>query len=512
MTASPKNVNKWLVAVTVIVPTFIEIMDTSVANVSLNHIRGSFSASVDEATWVLTSYLVSNAIILPITGWLSSVFGRKRFLSLCVFLFALSSFLCGMSPNLGSLVFFRVLQGLGGGALQPLSQAILLETFPVAEHGVAMAAYGIGVVVAPIIGPLVGGWVTDNLTWRWIFYINIPVCVLSLLMIAFFIFDPPYIKKAKQKIDYFGLGFLAVGLGCLQIVLDKGEREDWFNSDFIITLSIIAVAGLFLFVITELFFVKDPVVNLKVFKDISFTAGNLMMFFGFFGMFASIVLYPIYLQTVMGYTATLAGIVLGPGGITILLFMPITGILMKYMDARKILVAGLIVGSYAVYLMSKLNLEAGFYNVLWPRVVQGVGVAFFFVPLMTVTMSTIPKEEMGNATGVFNLLRNLGGSFGTAFVMTMLARRAQYHQSVLVEHLTPYDPGFMIAFEKIKMMINYSLYSMGHNVLQGLKLVYAMTLKQAMMLSFCDLFYLICLLNLVIIPLAKLLNKTVPES
>jgi len=433
MTPAPKYVNKWIVAFTVIVPTFIEIMDTSVANVSLNHIRGSFSASVDEATWVLTSYLVSNAIILPITGWLSSVVGRKRFLTLCVTTFAFSSFMCGMAPNLEMLVFFRVLQGLGGGALQPLSQAILLETFPVAEHGSAMAAYGVDVVVAPIIGPLVGGWVTDNLSWRWIFYINIPVCIFSILMITFFIFDPPYIRKTTRKIDYFGLGFLAVGLGSLQILLDKGEREDWFHSDFIVTLSIIAGVSLILFVVTELFFVKNPVVNLRVFKDTSFTAGNLLMFFGFFGMFASIVLYPIYLQTVMGYTATLAGIVLGPGGITILLFMPISGILMKYMDSRKLLVFGLIIGSYAVYLMSQLNLDAGFTNVIWPRVVQGIGVAFFFVPLMTVTMSTIPKEEMGNATGVFNLLRNLGGSFGTAFVMTTLSRRAQYHQSMLTE-------------------------------------------------------------------------------
>lgn len=511
MTAAPKNINKWLVAITVIVPTFIEIMDTSVANVSLNHIRGSFSASVDEATWVLTSYLVSNAIILPLTGWLSSFIGRKRFLTLCVALFAFSSLMCGMAPNLGMLVFFRVLQGLGGGALQPLSQAILLETFPVAEHGVAMAAYGVGVVVAPIIGPLVGGWVTDNLTWRWIFYINIPICIFSILMISFFIYDPPYIRKIKQKIDYFGLGFLAVGLGCLQIVLDKGEREDWFQSDFIITLSIIAGVGLILFIVTELFFVKNPVVNLRVLKDISFTAGNLMMFFGFFGMFASIVLYPIYLQTVMGYTATLAGIVLGPGGITILLFMPISGILMKYIDARKVLVAGLIIGSYAVYLMSQLNLDAGFTNIIWPRVVQGVGVAFFFVPLMTVTMSTIPKEEMGNATGVFNLLRNLGGSFGTAFVMTTLSRRAQYHQSILTEKLTPLDPGFMVSLEKIKNILAYSLHSTGNEMAQGLQLVYNMTLRQAMMLSFCDMFYLICILNLVIIPLAKLLNKTIKK-
>ena len=502
------KVNKWIVAFTVIMPTFIEIMDTSVANVALNHIRGTFSASVDEATWVLTSYLVSNAIILPITGWISSQIGRKRFLLLCVTLFSISSFLCGSAPNLGFLVFFRILQGLAGGALQPLSQAILLETFPLAEHGMAMAAYGIGVVIAPIIGPLVGGWITDNLTWRWIFYINIPICIFSVIMIMLFIYDPPYIRKARGKIDYFGLGFLAVGLGCLQIVLDKGEREDWFSSDFIIILSIIAGLGLILFVITELFFVKHPVVNLRVLKDLSFTSGNIMMFLGFFVMFSSIVLYPIFLQTLMGYTATLAGLVLGPGGLTILIFMPVTGVLLKYVDARKILFVGFAIGSYSVYLMSSMNLEAGFINVIWPRVVQGIGVAFFFVPLMTATMSTIPKEEMGNATGIFNLVRNLGGSFGTAFVVTTLSRRAQYHQSMLVERLTPYDPSFLQMFQKSKNLLTHSFDAANYQFQTSLQMIYNMMSRQAMMLSFADLFYMLCICNLLMMPMVFMLNRT----
>lgn len=505
---SVPKINKWLVAFTVILPTFVEIMDTSVANVSLNHIRGTFSASVDEATWVLTSYLVSNAIILPITGWLSSLMGRKRFLLMCIVIFSVSSFLCGSAPNLMSLVFFRVLQGLGGGALQPLSQAILLETFPVAEHGMAMAAYGIGVVIAPVIGPIVGGWITDNLSWRWIFYINIPICILSVIMVMLFIYDPPYIRKAPGKIDYFGLGFLAVGLGSLQIVLDKGEREDWFSSNFIIYLTAIAAVSLVVFVIIELFFVKNPVVNLRVMKDISFTSGSMMMFFGFFGMFASIVLYPIFLQTLMGYTATLAGLVLGPGGLTILLFMPITGILLRFFDARKILVVGLMIGSYAVYMMSQLSLDASFTNILIPRIVQGVGVAFFFVPLMTATMSTIPKEQMGNATGMFNLLRNLGGSFGTAFVMTQLSRRAQFHQSMLSEKLNIYNFSFVMAYERTSELLKRTFAAGTATAQSSLEMIYNMTLRQAMMYSFADMFYLLCILNLCILPLAFLLNNT----
>lgn len=507
-----KHVNKWIVAFTVIIPTFIEVMDTSVANVSLNHIRGSFSATLDEATWVLTSYLVSNAIILPITGWLSSILGRKRFLIFCITLFAFSSFLCGISPNLKSLVFFRIMQGLGGGALQPLSQAILLETFPLAEHGIAMAAYGVGVVIAPILGPLVGGWITDNLTWRWIFYINIPVCILSIIMTLFFIYDPPYLRKSRGRIDYFGLGFLAIGLGALQIVLDKGEREDWFQSNFIITLSIIAGLSLILFIITELFFVKKPVVNLRVLKDISFTSGNLMMFLGFFGMFASIVLYPIFLQTLMGYTATLAGLVLGPGGVTILIFMPVAGILLKYIDAKRILFAGFLISSASIYMMSKLNLDAGFTNIIIPRVIQGVGVAFFFVPLMTATMSTIKKEEMGNATGIFNLVRNLGGSFGTAFVMTVLSQRAQFHQSRLVEKLTPLDSAFTSGFENIENILRHSFLAATYNIETGLQMTYNFMQRQAMMLAFSDVFFLLCLLNLAIAPLTFLLNRTLRKK
>jgi DHA2 family multidrug resistance protein len=304
--------NKWLVALTVMLPTLIEIIDTSVVNVSLDHIRGSLSAGIDESTWTITSYLVSNAIIIPMTGWLSRYFGRKRYMIASISLFTLSSLFCGFAWSLESLVLFRVLQGIGGGALQPLSQSILLETFPQKQHGMAMAIFGVGIMFGPIIGPLLGGWITDNWSWHWIFFINIPIGIISILLVAFVIIDPPYMKRMKMKIDYWGLAFLAIALGCLQIVLDKGERSDWFSSDFITWLSIISVTSLILFVITELF-AEHPIVNLKAFRNVTFSAGNLIMFFAFFNLFGSIVLLPIYLQTLMGYTATLAGVVLGPG-------------------------------------------------------------------------------------------------------------------------------------------------------------------------------------------------------
>ena len=303
--------NRWIVAITVMLPTLIEIIDTSVVNVSLDHIRGSLSAGIDESTWTITSYLVSNAIIIPISGWLSRLFGRKHYLIFSISLFTLSSFMCGSAWNLQSLVFFRVLQGLGGGALQPISQAILLETFPTRQHGMAMAIFGIGIMFGPIIGPLMGGWITDNWSWQWIFYINVPIGIISILMALLFIVDPPYMQRIKMKIDYWGLLFLVIGLGCLQIALDKGEREDWFSSGFITWMSYISISSLIMFILVE-FFAENPIVNLRTFKNLSFSTGNVIMFFVFFNLFGSIVLLPIFLQTLMGYTSFLAGLALGP--------------------------------------------------------------------------------------------------------------------------------------------------------------------------------------------------------
>jgi DHA2 family multidrug resistance protein len=498
--------NKWLVALTVMLPTLIEIIDTSVVNVSLDHIRGSLSAGIDESTWTITSYLVSNAIIIPMTGWLSRYFGRKRYMMASISLFTLSSLLCGLAWNLQSLVFFRVLQGIGGGALQPLSQSILLETFPQKQHGMAMAIFGVGIMFGPIIGPLLGGWITDNWSWHWIFFINIPIGIISILLVAFVIIDPPYMQRMKMKIDYWGLAFLAVALGCLQIVLDKGERADWFSSDFITWLSIISVTSFILFVITELF-AEHPIVNLKTFKNITFSSGNLIMFFAFFNLFGSIVLLPIYLQTLMGYTATLAGIVLGPGGVASLIAMPIAGRLVTKMNPKGLLGFGIIVAAYSTYLMSNFNLAADFNTIIWPRLVLGVGMGFIFIPLTTMTMSGIKREEMGNATGIYNLLRNLGGSFGVAFITTMIARRAQFHQTHLVEHLTPFDRSYQITSSQLSRIFQQKGFDPFTSLQAGLNGIYGQLLRQSSMLSFNDAFYLLSILMICTLPLLIFMRR-----
>jgi DHA2 family multidrug resistance protein len=498
--------NKWIVAITVMLPTLIEIVDTSVVNVSLDHIRGSLSAGIDESTWTITSYLVSNAIIIPISGWLSRLFGRKRYLIFSIALFTFSSLMCGSAWNLQSLIFFRVLQGLGGGALQPLSQAILLESFPTRQHGMAMAIFGVGIMFGPIIGPLMGGWITDNWSWRWIFYINVPIGIISILMTLFFIIDPPYMQRMRMKIDCWGLLFLAVGLGCLQIVLDKGEREDWFSSGFITWMSYLSISSLIMFIIVE-FFTENPIVNLRIFRNLSFSTGNIIMFFVFFNLFGSIVLLPIYLQTLMGYTSFLAGLALGPGGIATMIAMPIAGKLITKTNPKAILAFGIATAGYSVHMMAQFNLLVDFNTIFWPRVVLGVGMGFLFIPLTTMTMSSIRKEKMVNATAIFNLLRNLGGSFGVAFITTMLARRAQFHRAHLVEHLTPFDRTFQMAFPHTSQMLQGRGFIPSLSEQGGLGLIYGEVIKQASMLSFNDAFYLLSTMLILIIPLVLLMKK-----
>jgi DHA2 family multidrug resistance protein len=498
--------NRWIVAITVMLPTLIEIVDTSVVNVSLDHIRGSLSAGIDESTWTITSYLVSNAIIIPISGWLSRFFGRKHYLIFSISLFTFSSFMCGSSWNLQSLVFFRVLQGLGGGALQPTSQAILLETFPPHQHGMAMAIFGVGIMFGPIIGPLMGGWITDNWSWNWIFYINVPIGIISILMTLFFIIDPPYMQRIKMKIDYWGLLFLVIGLGCLQIVLDKGQREDWFSSSFITWMSYISISSLIMFILVE-FFAENPIVNLRTLKNLSFSTGNIIMFFVFFNLFGSIVLLPIYLQTLMGYTSFLAGLALGPGGIATMIAMPIAGKLITKINPKAVLAFGIAVAGYSVHMMAQFNLQADFNTIFWPRAVMGIGMGFLFIPLTTMTMSSIRKEEMGNATGIFNLLRNLGGSFGVAFIATMLARRAQFHQVHLIEHLTPFNRNFQIALPNISQILQGRGFIPSLSGQGSLGLIYGEVIKQASMLSFNDAFYLLSTMMILVLPLVLLMKK-----
>jgi DHA2 family multidrug resistance protein len=491
---------------TVMVPTFIEVMDISVVNVSLPHIQGSLNAGLDEVTWVLTSYLVSNAIIIPITGWLSSVFGRKRYLFFSISLFTVSSVVCGSAPSLKVLIIARIFQGLGGGGLQPLSQAILFETFPVAEHGLAMAVFGMGVVMAPILGPVVGGWITDTLSWRWVFYINLPVGLLAIALAFIFIYDPPYIRRKIFSIDTWGILLLTLGIGALQIVLDKGQREDWFNSRFILYMSIIAGAALVLFVIVELR-TENPVVNLRAFRERSFTAGNIIIFTGFGCMFSSFVLLPLYAQKLMGYTAFWAGLVLFPGGVASFIIMPIAGILLrKGVNPRYLLAIGLAVMAYAIWLMSSFNLQADFVAIAMPRLIQGLGLGLFFVPVTTATFMNIPKEETGNASGIFNLLRNLGGSFGVAISSTMLAQRTQLHQTFLVENITPYEPAFQIRYQQILEWLKMHQPSLAYHK-NVMALIYQDLLRHASILAFNDSFRVLAIATAFLIPLTLLIRK-----
>jgi MFS transporter, DHA2 family, multidrug resistance protein len=506
MEAEEKNINKWLITITVMLPAIMEIVDTSVANVALPHMQGSLNAGTDEVTWVLTSYLVSNAVVLPMTGWLARMFGRKRFLITCIILFTMASFLCGAAPTLGMLIFFRVLQGAAGGALIPMSQAIMMETFPPYQQGMAMAIFGIGAMFGPIIGPALGGWITDNLSWRWIFYINIPIGIVAVTMASLFIYDPSYLKRTKASVDYWGLALLIIGLGALQIVLDKGQQEDWFNSPFILIFSAVSAVSLASLIYVELTH-PHPIVNLRLFKNISFSAGNLIMFAVGFCLYSSIMLIPLFLQTLMGYNATMAGMVLAPGGVATLVCMPFVGAYIQRYDGRKVVLMGLLIGATSMFIMQRFSLDAAYRDFVWPRVVLGIGLAMTFVPLTTVTLSTIAKEEMGNATGIFSLLRNIGGSVGIAISATLLSRYSQFYQTSLAAHVNPYNP---VVQSRIAQLKSASM-ARGMDAVAADKgaiaIIYGMVRRQAAMLAYNRIFFVVGLAFLVIIPLLLLLKK-----
>ncbi len=501
--------SKWLVVVTVMLPAIMEIIDTSVANVALPHMQGSLNAGTDEVTWVLTSYLVANAVVLPMTGWLSRVFGRKRFLMTCIVLFTLASLLCGAAPNLGALVFFRVLQGAAGGALIPISQAILMETFPPHQRGMAMAIFGIGAMFGPIVGPALGGWITDNMSWRWIFYINLPIGIIAIIMCAFFIFDPSYLRQQRKEtisIDYWGLFLLTASMGSLQVVLDKGQQEDWFSSSFIITFSLIFVITLIALIRVELAH-KHPIINLRLFKNISFSAGNLIMFVIGFALYSSIMLIPLFLQTLMGYSATDAGMVMAPGGVATLITMPFVGAALAKRDGRKIVFIGLLLGATSMFIMQGLNLQGSFWNYTWPRIILGFGLAMIFVPLTTVTLATISRTEMGNATGMFNLLRNIGGSVGIAMAATLLARYGQFYQTNLVAHITPYNPLFHARLEGLKQTLIAKGIAASEAQHTALGMIYGEVRRQAGVMAFNRIFWIIGIAFLIIIPFLLLLKR-----
>jgi DHA2 family multidrug resistance protein len=501
--------NPWAIALTVTLATFMEVMDTSIANVALPHIAGGLSAGVDESTWVLTSYLVSNAIILPISAWLSDRFGRKRFYMSCVALFTISSFLCGFAVSLPMLIFFRILQGAGGGGLGPSEQAILADTFPANKRGMAFAVYGMAVVLAPAIGPTLGGWITDNYSWRWIFYVNIPVGLLSLFLSSIMVTDPPHIIRAKEEatrnpVDFVGLVLVATGLGALQVVLDKGQRDDWFASRFITAFIVLTVVALVAFVVWELN-VRHPIVNLRLFENRSFAASCILMLVAFSALFGSTVLIPEFAQTVLGYTATLAGELLSPGGFAIILIMPVVGWLTSRVDARYLIGGGLLLTALALFHMTNLYLGIDFRTLMWWRIFQASGIAFLFVPINTLSYNDARPEQSNQISSMINLMRNMGGSIGISAVTTLLARRQQVHQAYLARNTFQYNPRLQEVLNSLTSAAQART-GAAQAVQQAYARIYASVQQQAAVLAYVDVIWIMgaaCLGAIVFVFFAK---------
>jgi len=499
-------VNPWLVAVAVMSATFMEVLDTTVVNVSLPHIAGDLSATPDEAAWALTSYLVANAIILPMTGWLANYFGRKRLLMASVAGFTVASFACGFAPSLPLLIIFRVIQGATGGGLQPLSQAILLEVFPPEQRGKGMALWGVGIVVAPMLGPVMGGYLTDNFSWRWVFYINIPIGIIALIMAQLFVFDPSYIKRRSSSIDYIGMGFLVLGIGCLQIMLDKGQEEDWFSSRFIVILATGFLIGLVAFIFRELT-TEHPIVDLRVFRYRTYSAGVFLMTALGFVLYGSTVLVPLLLQTVLGYPALQAGIAMLPRGLGSFIMMPTVGVLMGIIKPRRLLGAGILAASFSFYLFIHLDLDVGYWQFFWPLILQGMAMGLIFIPLTTITNDPIPKEEMGNATSLFNLMRNIGASVGIASMTTIVARHQQVHTNTLGGNVSLNDAR---TSQMVSALI-HNFMAHGADFVTAQKRAYAvifgMVQQQAAIMSYSDAFFLLMVIFLCMFPLIFIMKE-----
>jgi len=520
VTAAPARpqINPWLVAVTVTLATFMELLDTSIANVALPHIAGGLSAGLDETTWVLTSYLVANAIVLPLSAWLSTIFGRKRFYMTCVELSTISSLLCGIAPNLESLIFFRILQGIGGGGLAPSEQAILVDTFPPAKRAAAFAVYSIAIVLGPAFGPTLGGILTDSASWRWCFFINIPIGILSLVLTYFLVHESPAMlertRAARQnriRVDYLGLILIAAGFGCLEVVLDKGQRDDWLESPFICWMLFIAVTSLVSAVYWELK-QANPIVDLTLLKDRNFALAN--GFYFLFGMvlLGSTVLQPELVQTLLGYTATDAGLSLSPGAMLIVVMIPFVVRLMPFAGPKNLILVGFSFMAVALWYYSTLDLDMTFGHAVIARMLLGFGIAFLFVPVSTVAYSYLPKEKNDKASSLTNLSRNLGGSFGISFVTTMLARRAQFHQSVLVDHISSYDTA---STERLHQITNEML-QRGESPVDALDkargVIASLVDQQANLLAFLDCFMLLIPVALTGVLLAFFIRNVKPHK
>jgi MFS transporter, DHA2 family, multidrug resistance protein len=511
--AGRNGVSPWLVAPTVGLAAFMEVLDISIVNVALQHVAGSLSASADESTWVLTSYLVTNAIVLPISGWLSNRLGRKRYFLGCIVGFGITSLLCGLAPTLLLLIVARGLQGVTGGGLQPTSQAILADTFPPEKRGQAFAAYGLAVVFAPAIGPTVGGWITDNFSWRWVFLLNVPVAIVLTMLAMRVLADSEHESagrsaetNGKAGLDYLGFALLVTGMCALQVVLDKGQENDWFASALITDLSLTAAVALPAFVIWELRR-ADPIVDLRLFANRSFAVGNLLMFMLGFVLLGTTVLLPLFVQLLLGYTATDAGLVLSPGGFALMLMMPLIGALAGKLDVRWLIAAGLVATGLAMLHMTEFYADIDYAAVAWARVYQSLGLGLLFIPINTAAYGGVPPEQNNNASAIINMMRNIGGSVGIAVLTTFIARRQQYHQSVLVEHATAYGAQSQNALEALQQVVGPHHASAVDALQQAQAILYAMVQKQAAILSYIDGFWLTGVVLLTLVPLVFLMRR-----
>lgn len=503
--------NPWLIAFSVMLGTFMEVLDTTVVTVSLPHIAGSLSSTPEEATWVLTSYLLSNAIILPTTAWLGNQFGRKRVLLICILIFTSASAICGAASSLGLLIVARVLQGMGGGALQPIAQAVLLESFPPARRGAAMAAFSMGVIVAPILGPTLGGWITDNYSWRWVFYINLPIGLLAFAMVSTFIEDPPYIRRRRPtRIDYIGFAFMVVWLAMAQVMLDKGQEVDWFAATWVRWFAVISGVAMVAFVLRELL-VDDPIVNLRIFTERNFAVGiGLIAALGVC-LYGTTSMLPLFLQTLLGYPAVDSGLAVSPRGLGAMAAAIVVGRIIGVIDHRLMIAIGFGLLAYSSYLFAGLTLQISMVSVVSAAILNGLSSGMIFVPLSTTTMGRLRNEQMGSATGLYNLMRNLGGSVGISLATTLLARRAQTHQAYLVSRLTPYDPAYAQRLTSIQQF----LAKHGNPMLasrQALGVLSNLLTQQATLLAFLDVFRALSVLALVCVPGALLFARVRPRA
>ena len=500
--------NPWAIAITVTLATFMEALDSSIANVAMFHIGGSLSASPEEATWVLTSYLVANAMVLPISGWIANRIGRKRFYMSCVFLFTLTSLLCGMAPTLGLLVFFRVLQGAAGGGLQPSEQSILADTFPPEKRSMAFALYGVAVVTAPVLGPTVGGWIVDNYSWRWIFFLNIPVGIISLYLSNRLVEDPPYlaeVRKRQSSIDYWGLGLLIVAIGALQIMLDKGQEDDWFSSRFIVTLAITAAIGFALFFWRELS-IDHPVLDLRLFTRRNVGMTQFVMFMVGVALYSSTVLIPQFLQEIMGYSARQAGIAVSSGGLILMLLFPVAGALAPRFDPRRLVSIGFIITTFGLWRMSSINPQVSFGMAVSWRIFIALGLPFLFIPINSLCYAGIPQEKYNEVSGLTALMRNIGGSVGISFVTTLLARLSQKHLAMLNAHTTPGNP----RFEAVRQGLA-GAWMQTHSAADAMQRagaqIYGMAQVQARLLAYVDVVWVMVAVTAVLIPLPFLMQR-----